>query len=167
MNPADFLELVKFIRTAIPVFVLLWNIAIVLIRLGVPALNTFILASWLLFMCGWVGLYILFDTTIPANWQPLWVFFFLTVLAITGTVLPVIAFLNRRFPATPPASSGVILREALWFGVYMPTLAWLQIGRVLTPLLVFLLAAGFVLIEFLLRLREKSLWKPETEIREA
>jgi hypothetical protein len=39
-------------------------------------------------------------------------------------------------------------------------LAWLQIGRVLTPSLAFLLAVGFVLIEWLLRLREKSQWNP-------
>jgi hypothetical protein len=82
------------------------------------------------------------------------------VLAVTGIALPLFAFLNNRFPSTPPVSTGVILREALWAGIYFPTLAWLQIGRVLTPSLGLLLAVGFILIEFLLRLREKSQWKP-------
>ena len=61
----------------------------------------------------------------------------------------------------------VILREvdqerylAIWVGVYGATLAWLQIARILTPSLAFLLALGFVLIEYLLRLREKSQWSP-------
>lgn len=52
------------------------------------------------------------------------------------------------------------MREALWVGIYFPTLAWLQLGRVLTPALVLLLAIGFVAIEVLLRLRERSQWKP-------
>jgi hypothetical protein len=91
---------------------------------------------------------------------PRWLFFFLSVLALTGTVLPVVAFLNRRFPSNPPAAPAVILREAIWVGIYGPTLAWLQIGRVLTPALAVLLATGLILIELLLRLRERSQWKP-------
>jgi len=71
-----------------------------------------------------------------------------------------VAFLNRRFPSQPTPTPGVILRQAIWFGIYVPTLAWLQIGRVLTPALALLLAVGLLLIEWLLRLREKSQWKP-------
>lgn len=82
--------------------------------------------------------------------------FFTTVVAITGTVLLGVAFLNKRFPSTPPASSLIILRQSLWVGIYFPTLAWLQIGRVLTPMIAILLAVGLALIEWLLRLRERS-----------
>jgi hypothetical protein len=92
---------------------------------------------------------------------PRWLFFFLSVLALTGTVLPIVAYLNIRFPSNPPPTAGVVLRQAIWVGIYIPTLAWLQIGRVLSPALALLLALGFVLIEWLLRLREKSQWKPE------
>jgi hypothetical protein len=87
-------------------------------------------------------------------------FFFLSVLALTGTSLPVVAFLNKRFPTNPPVNSGVIVREALWIGIYFPTLAWLQLGQVLTPALMLLLAGGLVAIEILIRLRERSQWKP-------
>jgi hypothetical protein len=52
------------------------------------------------------------------------------------------------------------LRQSLWIGIYGPTLAWLQIGRVLTVALTILLAIGLILIEVLLRLRERSQWKP-------
>jgi hypothetical protein len=87
-------------------------------------------------------------------------FFFLGVLALTGTALLPVAFLNRRFPTAPPATNGAIFREAIWIGIFLPTLAWLQLGRVLTPALVLLLSIGLIAIEFLLRLRERSQWKP-------
>jgi hypothetical protein len=57
-------------------------------------------------------------------------------------------------------TSGVIMRQSLWVGVYGATLAWLQIGRVLTLALAVLLALGLIVIEWLLRLRERSQWNP-------
>ena len=56
----------------------------------------------------------------------------------------------------------MIVRQAIWIGIYFPTLAWLRIGRVLNLSLALLLAAGLILIELLLRLRERSQWKPES-----
>lgn len=109
---------------------------------------------------GWAGLFLLIQFTRPTDWRSLWLFFFLGFLAITGTVLPAVAFLNRRFPTTPPASTDVILRESIWFGVYFTILAWLQIGRVLNVMLIVLLVVGLVIIEAMLRLREISQWKP-------
>jgi hypothetical protein len=46
-------------------------------------------------------------------------------------------------------------------GIYGATLAWLQIGRVLTGALAVLLLIGLGLMEFLLRMRERSQWKPQ------
>jgi hypothetical protein len=126
-----------------------------------PPVRKFLPAAVILALLGWSGLIYLFIYTRPTV-GPRWLFFFLSVLAITGTTLPVMAFLNRRFPSTPPTTSIVVLRQALWAGIYFPTLAWLQIGRVLTPALALLLLLGFVLIEWLLRLRERSQWKPES-----
>jgi hypothetical protein len=108
---------------------------------------------------GWGGLLILVIYMQPTVW-PRWLFFFLSVMALAGTGLPGIAFLNRRFPTVPPATPGVIVRESIWFGVYFPTLAWLQIPRVLTLPLALLLAMAFILVEWLLRMRERSQWKP-------
>jgi hypothetical protein len=45
-------------------------------------------------------------------------------------------------------------------GVFGSTVAWLQLGRVLTPGLGLILAGVFALIEFLLRLFERSRWNP-------
>jgi hypothetical protein len=124
-----------------------------------PRVANFLPAAVILFIIGWGGLIALTITTMPTV-GPRWLFFFLTVLAITGTMLPIVAFLNRRFPSTPPPTGFVIVRQSLWFAVYGATLLWLQMGRVLNPALAILLAIGLALIEFLLRLSEKSQWKP-------
>jgi hypothetical protein len=112
---------------------------------------------------GWGALILLFLLTEPSGGTR-WAMFFSSMLAGAGTALPVIAFLNRRFPSAPPPTLAVIVRQSIWIGLYFPTLAWLQIGRVLTPSLALLLAVGFLLIEGLLRLIERSLWKPERKI---
>lgn len=125
-----------------------------------PSVRSVIPASALLIVLGWGGLFVLMNITAPTDWKPLWLFYFLGVMAIGGLALPAMALLNRRFPGKPPATHVVIVREAIWLGIYFPTLAWLRIGRVLNPLLVLLLALGFVLIEGLLRFREYSQWKP-------
>ena len=124
-----------------------------------PPVGSFIPAAVILGLAGWGGLVALVNYTSPTV-GPRWLFFFLGVLALTGTLLPVFAFLNRRFPSSPPASSNMILREAILTGIYFPTLAWLQLGRVLTPALAVILALGLIAIEVLLRMRERSQWKP-------
>jgi hypothetical protein len=124
-----------------------------------PRVANFLPASIILFILGWGGLIALTITTLPTV-GPRWLFFFLCVLAITGTMLPIIAFLNRRFQGTPPPTAMVVVRQSLWFAIYGATLIWLQMGRVLNPALALLLAIGLALIEFLLRLSEKSQWKP-------
>jgi hypothetical protein len=125
-----------------------------------PRVANFLPAAILLFVLGWGGLAVLIITTLPTV-GPRWLFYFLCVLAITGTMLPITAFLNRRFPSKPPPSSLVIVRQALWFAIFGATMIWLQMGRVLNPALAILLAIGLGLIEFLLRMSEKSQWKPQ------
>ena len=125
-----------------------------------PSFRTFLWASVLLILLGWSGLAILVSTTLPVL-GPRWLFFFLFMSGITGLMLPVTFFLNRRFISIPPADGGVILRQAMWFGVYGCIVAWLQQGRVLTGVLAIMLALGFAIVELLLRVRELSLWKPK------
>lgn len=124
--------------------------------------SAFLPAALVLCIVGWGGLAALIIYTLPTV-GPRWLFFFLEVLALTGTALPLIAFLNQRFPSLPPPTAGVVVRQSLWFGIYGATIAWLQIGRVLTPALALLIAVGLVLVEFLLRLRERSQWKPDRD----
>jgi hypothetical protein len=111
---------------------------------------------------GWGGLILVIRSTLPTL-GPRWLFFFLGVFAITGPALPVVYFLNKRFPSDPPVQGMVILRQALWVGVFGSTLAWLQLGRVLSPGLAVILAVVFVLIEFLLQLFERSRWNPNKD----
>lgn len=125
-------------------------------------LRIFLPLSIVLTVIGWVGLLLVVRGTVPTL-APRWLFFFLGVLALTGPALPLIYLLNKRFSGDPPVEDMVILRQALWVGVFGSTLAWLQLGRVLTPPMTLILAGVFVLIEFLLRLFERSRWKPKEE----
>ena len=117
------------------------------------------LSSLVLMIVGWGGLYLLITQTLPYVW-PRWGFFVLALMALTGTVLPIVYFFHRRFPGEKRADANVIARQATWFGVYGATLAWLQLGRLVTVYVVLGLAGGLVAIEYFTRLREKSHWKP-------
>ena len=117
------------------------------------------ISSLVLIITGWGGLYFLITQTLPLVWSR-WGFFVLTLFALTGTVLPIIYFFHRRFPAERPAEANVIIRQALWFGVYGATLAWLQLGRLVTVYVILGLAGGLFAIEYFIRLREKSHWSP-------
>ncbi len=123
------------------------------------SVSSYLPTAIILMILGWGGLYFTIQYTFP-NGGTRWLFFFVLILAITGTLLPLVAFLNWRFPSKPPVSNLVVIRQALWFGIFVATLAWLQIGRVLNPSLALLLAVGLIIIEWLLRLRERSQWKP-------
>lgn len=121
--------------------------------------KTFLPLALVLTLIGWGGIWIVISGTLPTL-GPRWLFFFLGVIALTGPALPITYYLNHRFPSSPPVDGMVIVRQALWVGVFGSTLTWLQLGRVLTPALALILAGVFVLIEFLLRLFERSRWNP-------
>ena len=114
----------------------------------------------LLIAVGWIGLYALIELTRPTL-GPRWLFFFLVTIALSGTALPIIYFLHFRFPSTPSANANVMIREALMVGVYFDLIAWMQMGRVLNLALVIFITAGLILIEILIRMSEKSRFKPE------
>lgn len=113
----------------------------------------------ILVLFGWGGLYFVITQTLPYVW-PRWGFFVLVLMALTGTVLPAVYFLHRRFPDQKPVEANVIVRQALWFGVYGATLAWLQLGRLVTVYVILALAGGLIAIEYFIRMRERSHWKP-------
>jgi hypothetical protein len=124
-----------------------------------PTVRSTLPAAIVLTITGWFGLVFLVLNTLPTL-GPRWLFFFFSVLAVSGVSLPLVTFLNRRFPTQPGASRTIVVREASLVGIYFATLAWFQLGRVLTWGLGLLLAAGLVLVEFLIRMREKSRWDP-------
>ena len=117
------------------------------------------ISALLLILFGWGGLLAVIYLSVPIIWFR-WGFFALLILALTGTILPIVYFFHRRFPSEPPAESNVIVRQAVWFGVYGATLAWLQLGRLVTVYVILGLAGGILAIEYFLRLRERARWNP-------
>ncbi|MBI5667309.1 MAG: hypothetical protein HZC41_04815 [Chloroflexi bacterium] len=114
-----------------------------------------LVAGVVMMLGGWYGLYTLITTTLPRVGQR-WMFFVLLQLAVTGTVLPFVRYLNVRFtPVTddlPPG--GVIVRQSIWIGLFVVTCAWLQIPRVLNLPIAFFVALVFIILEVFLRSRE-------------
>ncbi|WP_119065950.1 hypothetical protein [Aggregatilinea lenta] len=116
-----------------------------------------IAAALIMAAVGWIGLWILVASTLPTS-LPRWTFFVLLYVATTGTVLPFVRFLNMRFVRDDGVSpaGGVLLRQSIWIGLFVVACAWLQMPRVLNPVIAFFLAFSLVLIEFFLRIRERS-----------
>jgi hypothetical protein len=125
-----------------------------------PSILSVLPATFFLFFAGWGGLAAVIYFSLPTL-GPRWLFFFLLVMGVSGTFLPVVYFINRRFPSHPPADTSILVRQALWFGVYGAALAWLQLGRMLSAPVAGALAGGLALVEALLRMREISRWKPK------
>ena len=132
-----------------------------------PAVNTastppdhmgVLVAAIILAALGWFGLFNLISTTLPRIGGELWIFFILLQMAVTGSVLPIVRYLNVRFTPVhkevPPG--GVVVRQSVWVGLFVVTCAWLQIPRVLTvPLMLFLIFI-FIVLELFLRSRERG-----------
>ncbi len=96
---------------------------------------------------------------------PRWLaYFFLTLLA-SGLMLPVVQVFQRRIARAPVAET-VLVREALFFAIFVDLLVWLQLGRVLNGLLAILMAGGFIVLELLLRMAETALFKPDADADE-
>jgi len=113
---------------------------------------------------GWIGLIFLLNFTLPTLW-PRWLLFALLIFALTGTALPVTWFFNLRFPSNPPVERFVIVRQAIWVGVYGAILVWLEMGRILTFGMGLAIGGGILVMEYLIRMREKS-QKPTIQPRE-
>jgi predicted membrane channel-forming protein YqfA (hemolysin III family) len=127
-----------------------------------PPFRPFLVAAIVLFLLG-AGLF--FAAVIylePTVWSR-WVFFFGGTLALTAMALPATWFLNLRFPSTPPAEAHIIVRQAAWVGVFGGLLAWLQQERLVSLGIFVGLGLGLFVIEYLIRMRERSLWRPPKE----
>lgn len=115
-----------------------------------------LIAALGLTVVGWGGLFQLVTTTLPRIGGELWLFFVLLQMAVTGTVIPLIRFLNVRF--TPISrevpSAGVIVRQSVWVGLFCVMCAWLQIPRALSLPLMAFIALVFLVVEIFLRTRE-------------
>jgi hypothetical protein len=121
--------------------------------------RSYLYSTLALMIIGWGGIAALFYFSLPFVWSR-WGFFALGIMALAGTALPVVYFLHRRFPTEPPVESNVIVRQALWLGIYAATLAWLQLGRLVTIYIILGLAGGLIATEYFIRVREKANRQP-------
>jgi hypothetical protein len=129
-----------------------------------PRAGQYLLSGLFLMLVGWGGLALMiFVFVVPPLVWARWGFFALWFTALAGTALPVVYFLNVRFPSEPPVEPHAIVRQAMWAGVYGATLAWLQLGHLATLWVWIGLAAGLVAIESVIRSRERSRWTPPAE----
>jgi hypothetical protein len=124
-----------------------------------PKFKPFGLSALALAVIGWGGLYFLLTLTLPFVWSR-WGFFVLLLMALTGTALPIVFYLHQRFPTVPPADANVLIRQAMWVGVYGATIAWLQLGRLVTLYIILGLAGGLIAAEYFIRIREKANRRP-------
>lgn len=104
---------------------------------------------------GWLGLVLLLLSTVPTV-GPRWLFFFLLAVALTGTALPFVWVLHRRFDGGRNTPASTLLRQALLFALFGEICAWLQINRSLTLSLAVLLALGLAAVEWFLRTLERN-----------
>jgi hypothetical protein len=119
------------------------------------------IAALVLVLIGWPGLLLLLNGTLPTV-GPRWLFFFLWTVAVTGTSLPFIWVLHRRFRREDPSPSSVLLRQGLLLGLYADLCIWLQINRSLTLPLALLLAAGLAVFEGGLNIFNRTSRRPRT-----
>lgn len=114
------------------------------------------LAALFMAVAGWAGIAYLVTNTLPRA-MPYWLFFLFLFVAVTGTALPFVRFLNMRFRrGSAFVAAGVVLRQSIWVALFVTTCAWLQIPRLLNGVLAILLAASLAVIELFLRLRERA-----------
>lgn len=125
-------------------------------------MTVFILPAVLMSVIGLGGLYWVIRYTLPTVGYR-WLFFFLLPMAISGPLMPIVAFLHRRFPGEPPAKVSTIIRESILAGLFISMLAWLQLGRALSEFLAISILIIIVVIGIVMRLWEKSRWEPEPE----
>jgi hypothetical protein len=132
-----------------------------------PTTRQYIVSAVFLMLVGWGGLaLLLFVFRVPPLVWARWGFFALWFVALSGTALPVAYYLNVRFPSEPRAEPNAIVRQSLWFGVFGATLAWLQLGHLATLWVWLVLGGGLIVIEFLIRSRERARWNPPEDLED-
>jgi hypothetical protein len=105
----------------------------------------------LLAVIGWWGLLELTDTVTPDQPGGLAFFLALLFLALTATLIPPTAYLNRRFaPEAAAHDPWRFLRHSAWGGLCLSSWAWLQTLRAFNVAFALIIALMFVAIEVLI-----------------
>jgi hypothetical protein len=78
------------------------------------------------------------------------------MVAIIGLVMPLVYFLNRRFGNNPAIHYLVVLRQAMWFGLWGAFCVWLQMNRTLGWAVILLVGLVLAMFEYLLQIRTRA-----------
>ena len=105
-------------------------------------------------VAGWWGLYQFTSQVGPEQPGARMSFFILLFLALTATLVPVAALLNRRFgTGVVSRSPWRFLRHSVWGALCLTSYAWLQTHQAFNLGFAFIIALIFVAIEvFILRM---------------
>ncbi len=104
---------------------------------------------------GWWGLYELTALVTPDQPGALTFFYALVFLAVTATLVPPLAYLNRRFaPEAMARDPWRFFRHSAWGGICVTSWAWLQMHRAFNLGFALITILIFVAVEVLIvRLR--------------
>jgi hypothetical protein len=91
-----------------------------------------------------------------ANPEIMLAFLATVLLAVTGLVLPLTSFLNKRFAPSRPPTYFTVVRQAMWVGLWVAFCVWLQMNRTLGLAVACLVAAVLAMFEALLHVRTRA-----------
>lgn len=116
------------------------------------------IVSLLFGFIGWWSLYQLTSRALPDEPGALGLFLALLFLAVTGTLGPPVAYLNRRLAPGPTARDPWrFLRHSSWAALCLVAYAWLQAQRALNVGYALVIALILVAVEVLIvRLRGEA-----------
>jgi hypothetical protein len=78
------------------------------------------------------------------------------VVSVTGLTLPLAYYLNKRFGRAPSQHFLVVLRQAMWVGIWFAFCTWLQMNRSLSWGVAILVAVVLAAFEVLLQIRART-----------
>ena len=78
------------------------------------------------------------------------------MVAVTGLVLPLAYYLNKRFGKGESSHFLVVVRQAMWLGIWVAACIWLQMNRTLGLGVALLVAAVLFTVEVLLQVRTRA-----------
>ena len=91
-----------------------------------------------------------------ANLEIIFAFLAAVLVSVTGLMMPVAYVLNRRFGRTGSQRFVVVLRQAMWVGLWASFCVWLQMQRSLGLGVALLSAVVLVIVEVLLQVRARA-----------
>lgn len=92
-----------------------------------------------------------------ANGQIVMAFLASVMLSVTGLAMPVASYMNIRFGRSGEGAPAlVVVRQALWAGLWVAFCVWLQMNRTLSPGVALLVAAVLTTFEVLLQIRRRA-----------